>query len=144
VKDDDRADRADRRARVSNQEFLVSLGRETDSSLRDHPERLPWQRTEHVPTRRGDARAAPRDGTPAEQRDAAHERDELDELVARALGSGPLLRRELEDELGLWYRDVMASLDRLRQAGRVVYEGPKNLPRWRLVVHPGEQGPTHQ
>jgi hypothetical protein len=51
VKDDDRADRADRRPRVSNEEFLASLRRETDSSLRAHPERLPWQRTEHLESR---------------------------------------------------------------------------------------------
>jgi hypothetical protein len=138
VRDDDRADR---RARVSNEEFLVSLGRETDSSLRAHPERLPWQRTEHLESRLRGPHATQSSKPPPRQRDASHERDEL---VARALGSGPLLRRELEDELGLWYRDVMASLDRLQQAGRVVYEGPKNLPRWRLVVNHGEQGPTHQ
>ena len=141
MKDDDRADR---RPRDSNEEFLASLRRETDSSLRDHPERLPWQRTEHLESRLRGPHATQSSNPSPRQRDASHERDELDELVARALGSGPLLRRELEDELGLWYRDVMASLDRLRQAGRVVYQGPKNLPRWRLVVHPDEQGPTHQ
>jgi predicted HTH transcriptional regulator len=138
VKDDDRADR---RARVSNEEFLASLRRETDSSLRDHPERLPWQRTEHLESRLRGPHATQSSKPSPRQRDASHQRDEL---VARALAAGPMKRREVENELGLSFRDATASLDRLQQAGRVVYEGPKNLPRWRLVVHPGEQGPTHQ
>jgi predicted HTH transcriptional regulator len=138
VRDDDRADR---RPRVSNEEFLASLRRETDSSLRAHPERLPWQRTEHLESRLRGPHATQSSNPSPRQRDASHERDEL---VARALAAGPMKRREVENELGLSFRDATESLDRLRQAGRVVYQGPKNLPRWRLVVHPDEQGPTHQ
>ena len=138
MKDDDRADR---RPRVSDEEFLASLRRETDSSLRAHPERLPWQRTEHLESRLRGPHATQSSNPSPRQRGASHERDEL---VARALAAGPMKRREVENELGLSFRDATESLDRLRQAGRVVYEGPKNLPRWRLVVNPGEQGPTHQ
>ena len=134
-------DRADRRARVSTEEFLASLRRETDSSLRAHPERLPWQRTEHLESRLRGPHATQSSKPPPRQRDTSHERDEL---VARALAAGPMKRREVENELGLSFRDATRSLYRLQQAGRVVYEGPKNLPRWRLVVNPGEQGPTHQ
>jgi hypothetical protein len=140
VKDDDRTGPA---ARPSNEnaQFIASLRRETDISLRDHPERLPWRRTERLETRHGrTSRAAPRDETPARRRDAAGERDER---VARALASsGPMRRRELEDELGLLSRDVTTSLYRLRVAGRAAYDGTR-VTRWRLTAS-GERGPTHQ
>jgi DNA-binding HxlR family transcriptional regulator len=61
-----------------------------------------------------------------------------DELVVKALATGPLLRRDLEDELGLSSRDVTTSLWHLKRAGRVTREGPHNVPRWRLVQNPGE------
>jgi hypothetical protein len=128
VKDDDRTGPG---ARPSNEnaQFIASLRRETDISLRDHPERLPWRRTERLETRHGRT-----------SRGAARERDER---VARALASsGPMRRRELEDELGLLSRDVTTSLYRLRVAGRAAYDGTR-VTRWRLTAS-GERGPTHQ